>query len=446
MKTTVITRALVSTAALLALLDGVAAAQCPSNDAFEPNDTCATATPLTSGAYDAVMTDYSEYDYYSFVVPAGGGLQLDSLSDDWGSVADLGFTLYAGADCAGGVLEDEIAGFAHAQLHWVNTTGSAQPVTLRVRAAFVHAGIQCVNYTLDVAVVSPACEVAAVDDMFDENDRCPEAAIIGDGLWRDLYLSFFDLAIFNDRDYYKLAVHPGETLAVDVLFDHALADLDLVVYAGIAQCEEQAATPFVAEGTTTAAGESAVWVNDTGLTWTAFIRVWHGSLPVDGCGLYDLSIARFDTGIGASYCFGDGTAGASCPCGNASSAQAGCLNSRGHGAILSANGTASVANDDLSFRVTNGAPNQPFLLLQGATVIALPFKDGVLCMGNPTRRLEVVFMDGAGTGATIESVVTNGAVLPGQTRQYQAWYRDPLSPAPCTARSNLTQALELVWE
>ncbi len=420
-------------------------AQCPNNDAFEPNDTCATATPMTQGAYVAVMTDFSEYDNYSFVVPAGGAFDMESSSDDWGAVADLGFTLYDGTDCMNGVLESTVASFTFGALRWENTTGADAPVTLQVRAAFTHPGIQCVNYSLDVELETADCVATGGADVYDPNGSCALAAIIGDGLISDLYVDSG-----YDPDYYKLAVQPGQALAVDLLFDDADADLALEIRRGLKQCEGQDPEPggddFVAVGHATPGGKSAVWVNDTGLAWSVFIHVDLAGFPVAGCGLYDMRVARFDAGIGTPYCFGDGSAGVACPCGNAAAPYSGCANSRGHGAILTANGTASVANDDLSFRVTNGAPNQPFLLLQGATVIALPFKDGVLCMGNPTRRLEVVFMDGAGTGATIESVVTNGAVLPGQTRQYQAWYRDPLSPAPCTARSNLTQALELVWE
>ena len=143
-----------ATLALLALLGGTAQAQCPNNDPFEPNGTCATATPLSSGAYDAALTDFFEHDYYSFVVPAGGGLQLESWSDDWGAIVDLGYTLYAGSDCSGGVLESVVAGWTYANLHWENTTGVEMTVVLKVRAAFTHAGVQCVNHRRSVSSVT----------------------------------------------------------------------------------------------------------------------------------------------------------------------------------------------------------------------------------------------------------------------------------------------------
>ena len=153
-----------------------------------------------------------------------------------------------------------------------------------------------------------------------------------------------------------------------------------------------------------------------------------------------------------TICVGDGTydiggGPVACPCLNESTLGAGegCKNSQGHGSILSVSGSLSVAGADTVFSAVQARPSQPGMLVQGATLQALPFKDGILCMGNPTERVEVAFTDAGGNAATVGDIAALGNVSPGDTRYYQYWYRDP-ALSPCGNGSNFSQGLQILWQ
>jgi len=146
------------------------------------------------------------------------------------------------------------------------------------------------------------------------------------------------------------------------------------------------------------------------------------------------------------FCFGD-TASVGCPCANPSvlGAGEGCRNSTGVGARLAAVGTDLVADDILVLEVTQARASQTGVLIQGRTQIEVPFRDGLLCMGNPTERLELMSTDAAGAVNSSVSLVTEGAITPGDTVHYQFWFRDPVVSV-CGSGSNLTNALTVTWQ
>ena len=146
------------------------------------------------------------------------------------------------------------------------------------------------------------------------------------------------------------------------------------------------------------------------------------------------------------FCFGDGS-GTSCPCNNFGASDAGCENSTGAGAVLSASGSASLSADDLAFSVT-GVPNGPGLFFQGDFAVGagngLAFGSGLRCAGGFAVRLEICFSSN-GSSATSVAIGSSGGAAAGETKRYQYWYRDP-NGSPCSEPFNLTNGYELTWE
>ena len=145
--------------------------------------------------------------------------------------------------------------------------------------------------------------------------------------------------------------------------------------------------------------------------------------------------------IKTDYCF----CSASAPCGNVD-ASAGCTNSSGVGALLSATGTSSVANDDLVLTMSS-LPNNKFgIFFMGTSQVFAPFGDGHRCVGGQIFRYNPPINSGAGgsislgpiVGFSIANFVPAGHIMAGSTWNFQGWYRDPMGP--CGSAFNLTNA------
>lgn len=171
--------------------------------------------------------------------------------------------------------------------------------------------------------------------------------------------------------------------------------------------------------------------------------------------------------VGTPWCAGDGSSIA-CPCGNFSAPASGegCANSLGVGALLTAvstTGATSVGGDmglgDLVVLGGTQMPNGAAVYFTGTPLPAVPFGDGLRCVGNPSQvklgiKVNVLgasqFPDAADLAQTPTPYTCGGqswmtTALPAPcTRGYQIWYR---SAAPfCTAATfNLSNALAIAW-
>ncbi len=158
----------------------------------------------------------------------------------------------------------------------------------------------------------------------------------------------------------------------------------------------------------------------------------------------DLDGVPDECGAGEGYCYGDGT-GTGCPCGNTGGSGEGCANSTGSGAILVGTGSNSVLADDLSFTVLQALPGQGSLLFVANNQLSgLLFGDGLRCAGGGLVRLGVRIPNGSGTATWAPGMGATGGWASGDTKNFQAWYRDPGS-SPCANEFNTTNGVTVVF-
>lgn len=157
-----------------------------------------------------------------------------------------------------------------------------------------------------------------------------------------------------------------------------------------------------------------------------------------------IPVAQSQT-IGDPYCFGT-----ECPCGN-NDPTAGCVNSTGFGALLSATGSESVLADDAVFTATSVPASSVSLLVMSMSKDQRPFFDGTMCIGSPFFRLYDHQNSGQDGVVNFNSIVegfshTGVVILPGDTWHMQVWFRDaPAKLTPCHMKANMTNGLTVTF-
>jgi hypothetical protein len=160
-----------------------------------------------------------------------------------------------------------------------------------------------------------------------------------------------------------------------------------------------------------------------------------------------------------AYC-DPGSAGViACPCVNPPAGSGrGCDNSASTGgASIAATGSASLANDTLSFTTSAQRPSGTTILLQGtAQVVAgVGFGQGVRCVGGSLKRLYAQSAVGGsitvppvgGPSVSARSAALGDVISAGTHRFYSAYYRDPIVLGGCNAffTFNVTNAGDVLW-
>jgi hypothetical protein len=142
------------------------------------------------------------------------------------------------------------------------------------------------------------------------------------------------------------------------------------------------------------------------------------------------------------------------PCDNPNT-HGGCQNSTGNGAVLAACGSGSVTTDDLELEVTRCPPNKLTLLFMGPGQAAAVYADGIR-QASPLNGVGVYRFGGLPANAQGSSIRGPGLVAqslgfpqllghiqPGQTWNFQIWYRDP--QGPCQGFSNFSNGVEVAF-
>ncbi len=414
---------------------GASAQSCETPDAYEPNDTCGAAVALTPGSYPglsvqgAASTGGSSPDHYAITLPAGEQLDVDAFFST--SLGDVDLELYGDPACAQ-LVDASYSLTDDEHVSWVNLGPSTADLVLVVRG--YGAGFACNDYDLLVATSPDPC-AALVPDAGEDDDDCAIAAPLFGGATTGRNV---DLA---DPDWFVVDLDAEQGFTCQVSFTHADGDIDVRLWDA---CPTTGAQPFAISQSETD-DEHVAFGNASPNPLQLWVEVYVWSGSAQACNEYEVFVT-FEGGDPATKeCAGDGSYVVTCPCGNLGTVGEGCANSSGTGAALAAGGTAVHAADDLVLHVAGARPLQPGLALQGGSLIALPFRDGILCVGPPTERLEILALDDAGTAQTSVSIVQEGHVAgPGETTWYQVWYRDP-AISPCGSGSNFSNALRVDW-
>jgi hypothetical protein len=156
------------------------------------------------------------------------------------------------------------------------------------------------------------------------------------------------------------------------------------------------------------------------------------------------AVRAYRTRPAASFCAGDGTAPAACPCGNAGLLGRGCDNAQGTGGVaLTATGDPAANSVVLHGAGFPPASAPTVLAIRSPSLEspAVPFGDGLRCVGVAGL---VRFGATAAAGGLSTHPVNHGAG-PG-TFHYQLWYRNtPATFCDPAAAFNLSSGVAIVW-
>lgn len=162
------------------------------DDGFEENDTCASGVPLPQGTYTSLFVSPADEDHYRITIPP-----LHRAALDYGSFQDP--VIYQSFD-------DLCQPVGSGQFAWSRVNLTHAPIEERVQVR-PFSGQACAVYDLALTFVPLDCGPnPGMDDPWEDNDTCSQAAAIGPGMHTGLWTSS------ADRDFFAVTLQPGERL------------------------------------------------------------------------------------------------------------------------------------------------------------------------------------------------------------------------------------------
>ncbi|MCA9000599.1 MAG: hypothetical protein KDB61_01655, partial [Planctomycetes bacterium] len=165
------------------------------DDAFEDNDVCANATPVTNGVYTDLLVKKTDRDLFTTCVAPGATVSFDVIF--YGPYSDVdAFLRLAGSQyCGTGngleLLDFGLVGAGHEYLTWTNNTGANADVVLDVEIYYLGAR-ECDTY--DLVVAGSGCSGSAGTPFCDPATANSTGAPVvltgtwGSGVGSDLHL------------------------------------------------------------------------------------------------------------------------------------------------------------------------------------------------------------------------------------------------------------------
>jgi len=389
------------------------------DDGFEDNDTCGTATPLwLPSSNSGLVVTKTDPDYYSFDIPAGSTVTASALF----SQAQADVDMYLLTDDCSVAYDAGISVTDNETVAFTNCGATPLPVKLAV-VVFSGSVGDCSDYDLEITT-----EAVCSDDPLAGNDSCATAFNLSTGLSINLVVNRC-----APSDYYRLNLIPGETIDLEMTLNPAEADLDLLLFRDDATCGDPA--ELIAGSFNLGATESILYTNKSGQqqSYILVVGTFAFNSGVDCTGyVLDYAIGA-STEVGSNFC-------------------SAVLNSSGFGAHMFGTGSNVVADNSLTLNA-ECLPNNSsgyFFVSQGTIFVPnVGSSSGNLCIGGgPVGRfLADVVNTGSGTTVSVLTDLTSlpqptgsVAVLPGDTYNFQYWFRD------IGSTSNFSDALAVTFQ